>query len=77
MTGGLIQLITVGNQDSPLINNPEITFFKNVYKKYTNFTLCQNDRFLENKCFDSKGIKKLESNGDLLCNQYFKFFLRK
>ena len=28
MTGGLIQLIIKGVQDSPLINNPEITFFK-------------------------------------------------
>ena len=72
MTGGLIQLATVGKQDSPLIANPDITFFKTVYKRYTNFTLYQNNKFLENKNFGSKGIKKLETNGDLLYNLYFK-----
>lgn len=33
MTGGLIDLITKGAQDSVLIKNPEITFF---LKKYLN-----------------------------------------
>jgi hypothetical protein len=72
MTGGLIQLAIVGKQDSPLIANPDITFFKTVYKRFTNFTLYQNNKFLENKNFGSKGIKKLETNGDLLYNLYFK-----
>ena len=39
MTGGLIQLVAVGVQDIYLIGNPQITFFKNVYKKYTNFSM--------------------------------------
>ena len=30
MGGGLIQLITTGIQDSPIIGNPEVTFFKTV-----------------------------------------------
>ena len=46
MPGGLIQLAIVGKQDSPLIANPDITFFKSVYKRYTNFTLYQNNKFL-------------------------------
>jgi hypothetical protein len=49
MTGGLIQLITVGIQDSPLIMKPEITFFKTVYKRHTLFSICQNERFIGNK----------------------------
>ena len=40
MGGGLIQLITTGIQDSPLIGNPEITFFKTVYKQHTLFSIC-------------------------------------
>ena len=36
MTGGIIQLIFKGNFNY-LNNNPEITFFKYVYKKYSNF----------------------------------------
>ena len=39
MAGGLIQLVAVGVQDIYLIGNPQITFFKTVYKKYTNFSM--------------------------------------
>lgn len=39
MGGGLIQLIAVGVQDIYLIGNPQITFFKTVFKRYTNFSL--------------------------------------
>ncbi len=72
MTGGLLQLATTGIQDSPLILNPEITFFKKVYKQYTNFSLCQNDRYLGLMNFDKVSSKIIEKNGDLLYNLYFK-----
>jgi hypothetical protein len=72
MPGGLIQLITTGIQDSPLIGNPEITFFKTVYKQHTQFSLCQIDRYLGNINFNKESSKKLEHNGDLLYNLYFK-----
>ena len=39
MTGGLIQLVISGKQDVSLTYNPEITFFKKVYKRHTNFSL--------------------------------------
>ena len=39
MTGGLLQLITSGEQDVYLTSKPEITFFRKVYKRYTNFSL--------------------------------------
>ena len=70
--GGLIQLIIKGIQDSPLVNNPEITFFKKVYKQYTQFVLFQNTRYLKNLEFNKEGTKIIEKNGDLLFNQYFK-----
>jgi hypothetical protein len=38
MTGGLLQLVTSGKQDIYLTINPEITFFKKVYRRYTNFS---------------------------------------
>jgi hypothetical protein len=72
MTGGLIQLVTTGIQDSPLIGNPEVTFFKTVYKQHTMFSLCQNDRYLGAIDFGRNTTKVLEKNGDLLYNQYFK-----
>jgi hypothetical protein len=72
MAGGLIQLITTGIEDSPLINNPEITFFKKIYKQYTPFSLYNNNRFIDNIQFDKEYVKIIEKNGDLLYNQYFK-----
>lgn len=72
MTGGLIQLVTTGIQDAPIVGNPEITFFKTVYKQHTLFSLCQNDRFLGKIQFNKEYTKKIEDNGDLLYNQYFK-----
>jgi hypothetical protein len=39
MTGGLVQIVTIGKQDIYLTINPEITFFKKVYRRHTNFSL--------------------------------------
>ena len=39
MAGGLIQIVTYGSQDLYLTGNPDITFFKVVYRRYTNFTI--------------------------------------
>ena len=39
MTGGLLQIVTSGKQDIYLTINPEITFFKKVYRRYINFAL--------------------------------------
>lgn len=39
MAGGLIQLVAYGIQDIFLTNNPQITFFKIVYRRYTNFSI--------------------------------------
>lgn len=39
MTGGLLQIATYGSQDMFLTGIPEITFFKVVYRRYTNFSM--------------------------------------
>lgn len=39
MTGGLIQIASAAVQDVFLIGNPQITFFKAVYRRHTNFAL--------------------------------------
>jgi hypothetical protein len=38
-SGGLLQIITSGKEDIFLTISPEITFFKKVYKKHTNFSI--------------------------------------
>ena len=37
MTGGLLQMVSSGKQDIYLTINPEVTFFKKVFRRYTNF----------------------------------------
>ena len=39
MGGGLIQLVAYGAQDVYLTGNPQITFFKVVYRRHTNFSV--------------------------------------
>ena len=39
MPGGIAQLVSYGAQDVYLTGNPQITFFKSVYRIYTNFAL--------------------------------------
>ena len=38
-SGGLLDLVAHGIQDVFLIGNPQITFFKVVYKRHTNFSM--------------------------------------
>ena len=38
MGGGLMQLVAMGAQDVFLTGNPQITFFKVVYRRHTNFS---------------------------------------
>jgi hypothetical protein len=39
MGGGLMQLVAYGAQDVYLTGNPQITFFKVVYRRHTNFSM--------------------------------------
>lgn len=39
MGGGLLQLAAVGLLDTYITGNPQITFFKSVYRKHTNFAI--------------------------------------
>ena len=44
MPGGLMQIISYGSQDLFLTGTPEITFFKVVYRRHTNFSM-ENYKF--------------------------------
>lgn len=39
MGGGLLQLVTKGEHDTYLTGNPEVSFFKMIYKRHTNFAM--------------------------------------
>ncbi len=37
--GSLLQLVATGKQDVFLTGNPQISFYKSVYRRYTNFSI--------------------------------------
>ena len=73
MTIGLIELYNKGKEDIFLIGNPEITFFKSVYKKYYNFAfqdkLCN---FSSKPIFGTKTYLRLVEYGDLINKMYLR-----
>jgi len=71
MPGGLIQLLTIGLQDAPLILNPEITFFKMTYRKHTNFSIEQIVKNIGPKKFNTFQQYKINTISDLLGSIYF------
>jgi hypothetical protein len=67
MGGGLIQLIAIGIQDINLIGNPEITFFKSVYKKYSNFAIESSSQPIDGRTDFGQTIEiTIERKGDLI-----------
>jgi len=71
MKGGLLQLATVGKEDSLLIGNPEISHFKKVYMKYTNFSVDNYHTNYGDKKFDSEFELNIKRDGDLLKDMFF------
>ena len=71
MPGGIIQLISRGIEDIHLSHNPQITFFKSIYKKHTNFAIEQvNQSFNAIPNFGDRLSCTLSKNGDLLYKCY-------
>ncbi|ARF09353.1 NCLDV major capsid protein [Catovirus CTV1] len=67
MTGGLIQLAAVGIQDIFLTNDPQITFFKMVYRRHTNFSVEPiKQTFIQDLDFKKKATCNVSRNGDLM-----------
>ena len=80
MAGGLLQLAAVGSQNQYLSGNPQMTFFKVVYRRYTNYSMEFIEQGFEgpNELDVTNSIKltaKIGRNGDLLSQMYFAFNL--
>jgi hypothetical protein len=65
--GGLLQLVATGRQDIYLSGNPQTTFFKQVYRRYTNFSVesCRID-FDGSTDFGKLIVATIPRKGDLL-----------
>lgn len=71
MTGGLIQLVAKGIEDIYLTNDPQITFFKIIYRRHTNFSSEPiRQYFVHTPDFGKKATCIISRNGDLMGKIY-------
>ena len=71
MGGGLLQLVAYGAQDVYLTGNPQITFFKVVYRRHTNFSIESiQQTFNGNVGANSRVTCQISRNGDLVHKLY-------
>jgi len=71
MGGGLMQLVAYGAQDVYLTGNPQITLFKAVYRRHTNFSMESIQQvFSGNASFGNKVTTTISRNGDLIGPMY-------
>jgi hypothetical protein len=71
MGGGLMQLVAYGAQDVYLTGSPQITFFKVIYRRHTNFSVEPIPQpFTGNADFGRTVTCTINRNGDLITNMY-------
>ena len=71
MGGGLMQLVAYGAQDIYLTGNPQITFFKVVYRRHTNFSMeAIEQTWNGTTTTDGRCTATISRNGDLISNMY-------
>lgn len=69
MTGGLMQLVAYGEQNLFLTKNPQITFFKAIYRRHTNFSIEQIPQtFIHKPNFGKRVSCIVSKSGDLMGN---------
>uniref|UniRef100_A0A6C0C9S3 Major capsid protein N-terminal domain-containing protein n=1 Tax=viral metagenome TaxID=1070528 RepID=A0A6C0C9S3_9ZZZZ len=76
MPGGIIQLAVYGTQDIFLTGTPQITFFKTVYRRYTNFAVESLQQFFvgdPNFGFDITCV--VDKLGDLMHKVYLEIII--
>ena len=73
MGGGLMQLVAYGAQDVYLTGNPQITFFKVVYRRHTNFAMESIEQTFNGQGdFGRKVQCPIVRNGDLITKMYLR-----
>ena len=75
MGGGLMQLVAYGAQDVYLTGNPQITFFKVVYRRHTNFSVECIEVPFDSARFGGRNTIQVLRNGDLATQVYVKVTL--
>ncbi len=71
-----MQLVAYGAQDIYLTGNPQITFFKVVYRRHTNFAVESIEQTFSNDVNFSQTVSsKISRKGDLIMNMYLEIEL--
>jgi len=74
--GGLMQLVAYGAQDVYLTGNPQITFFKQVYRRHTNFAMESIEQTFSGQAdFGRRVTCTISRNGDLCYRTYLQLVL--
>ena len=67
MSGGIAQLVAVGAQDVHLVGQPEVSFFRSTYKRYTNFSQTVERQVIQgNVSNNGMSTVRFERKGDML-----------
>lgn len=79
MGGGLIQLVANGVQDRCLVGNPQITFFKVVFRRHSNFSIEMIPQALTQGTagFSRRMSCHISRSGDLIHRVYLQVNLKK
>ena len=78
MGGGLMQLVAYGAQDVYLTGNPQITFWKVTYRRYTNFATESIEQTFNGQAdFGRRVTCTISRNGDLAYRTYLQVTLPK
>ena len=76
MGGALLELAAKGGQDMYLICNPEMSFFKKVFKRHTNFSTEYEKYYFNDKMdFGKVGTFTVPKKGDLIKNIFLQIEL--
>ena len=71
MGGGLMQLVAYGSQDTYLTGSPQVTFWKVVYRRHTNFALESVEQTFNGTVGKSANVvATISRNGDLIHKCY-------
>ena len=74
--GGLIQLVAYGAQDVYLTANPQVTFFKQLYRRYSNFAMESVEQTFNGVANFGKKVQCIIArNGDLIHRMYLQVTL--
>ena len=78
MGGGLMQLVAYGAQDIYLTGNPQITFFKVVYRRHTNFSMeCIEQTLNGGSTVTASSVSNtatISRNGDLVHKMHYRLY---